>query len=362
MERFINILRSKQHKISIIAVTAFAVALCCIFVFAGNDSSVDETALDSSLEASENVSAVKSGEGIFIDGAFVVALDTNGLAYISVSDALDARAAALGIDASAELSFVNSVEIVHGEYPVESFTDSASATALLSVDDNLVSITGEVLSIKLSVSSVSTLSESVVLEHETKIVYTDSMRDGTQKVNVKGFDGEGLETYRIVAVDGVETERTFVSLEVTNEPITEEIRVGTRSSGMNIASLKRFIKPYDAPITSYMGPRWGRTHNGIDIAKNGCYGDPVVAAGDGVVVRADWYNGYGQCVIIDHGDGVRTLYSHFSKIAVEVGETVSAGDYIGNVGATGNVTGPHLHFEVHVDGERVNPLIFVDYD
>ncbi|MBO5768257.1 MAG: M23 family metallopeptidase, partial [Clostridia bacterium] len=128
--------------------------------------------------------------------------------------------------------------------------------------------------------------------------------------------------------------------------------------------LAKFEKPYDGIITSYVGPRWGRTHNGLDIVADGrgCKGDPVYAAADGVVVRADWYGGYGNCVIIDHGDGIQTLYAHFSKITVKEGDVVKVGDEVGKIGSTGNSTGPHLHFEVHVDGEIVNPLIFVDYE
>ena len=103
-----------------------------------------------------------------------------------------------------------------------------------------------------------------------------------------------------------------------------------------------------------------RVHLGVDIvtAENA----PVYAAADGVVVRADWYGGYGNCVIIDHGDGIQTLYAHFSKITVKEGDVVKVGDEVGKIGSTGNSTGPHLHFEVHVDGEIVNPLIFVDYE
>ena len=145
-------------------------------------------------------------------------------------------------------------------------------------------------------------------------------------------------------------------------PSDEVIKIGTQSNGITVATLGTFIKPYDGVVTSYIGPRWGRTHNGIDIAGDRCNGKPAYAACDGVVVRADWYGGYGNCVIIDHGNGVQTLYAHLSAISVQVGDVLSAGDEVGKIGSTGNSTGPHLHFEVHVDGEIVNPLIFVNYE
>ncbi|MBQ8895512.1 MAG: peptidoglycan DD-metalloendopeptidase family protein [Clostridia bacterium] len=165
-------------------------------------------------------------------------------------------------------------------------------------------------------------------------------------------------------MDGIVSERETLSVDVTVAPADEVVRVGTSSNGKEVASIGTFQKPYDGIITSYVGPRWGRTHNGIDIVADGrpCKGDPAYAAADGVVVRADWYGGYGNCVIIDHGDGIQTLYAHFSKLSVQVGDVVKAGDEVGKIGSTGNSTGPHLHFEVHVDGEIVNPLIFVDYE
>ncbi len=349
-----------KNKITVIAITAFAVALCCIFAFVGNSSGPVEVISDVASE--ENVStALLSGEAIYIDGEFVAALNNKTDAEEAIKTVLDARVSALSLNANAENSFLNKIDIVSGEYSADMFVDKTKAVSLLS-GETVYDYTDKTLAVKLSVSSVINVSENVVLEHNTKTVYTDSMRNGAKKVVTKGYDGEGKEIYRVVSVDGIETERTFVTLEVTTEPVDEVIRVGARSNGSNVASLNKFIKPYDGNVTSYVGPRWGRTHNGLDISKQGCHGDPVVAAYGGTVVRADVYNGYGNCVIIDHGDGVETLYAHLSAFSVKVGDVVSTGAEIGKIGSTGVSTGPHLHFEVHVDGEIVNPLIFVDYD
>jgi murein DD-endopeptidase MepM/ murein hydrolase activator NlpD len=111
--------------------------------------------------------------------------------------------------------------------------------------------------------------------------------------------------------------------------------------------------PAQGRVTSEFGPRWGTEHEGIDIGAAG--GAPVRAAADGVVRRASWYGGYGNAVIIDHGGGVQTLYGHNASLDVRPGQRVSAGQVIAKVGSTGDSTGPHLHFEVEVDGRPVDP-------
>lgn len=102
-----------------------------------------------------------------------------------------------------------------------------------------------------------------------------------------------------------------------------------------------------------------KVHTGLDIG-GASTGTAVVAALDGVVTYAGWLGGYGNCVMISHGDGVVTLYGHGNEILTEVGAEVKQGDTIMTVGSTGNSTGPHLHFEVRIDGECVDPLDYVN--
>lgn len=110
--------------------------------------------------------------------------------------------------------------------------------------------------------------------------------------------------------------------------------------------------PTVGPISQY----FSAYHRGVDIAPP--YGTPVRAAASGVVVQAGggWNGGYGTMVVIDHGNGYRTLYAHLSRLDVSVGQTVEQGEVIGAVGTTGIVTGPHLHFEVYRGGVPINPL------
>ncbi len=115
-----------------------------------------------------------------------------------------------------------------------------------------------------------------------------------------------------------------------------------------------FIWPVNGPVTSGFGMRWGRMHEGIDIGVG--YGTPIHAAAAGRVVYAGWMSGYGNLVAIDHGGGISTAYGHQSSIGVSVGEVVAQGQTVGYVGCTGHCFGPHLHFEVRVNGAPVDPL------
>ena len=117
------------------------------------------------------------------------------------------------------------------------------------------------------------------------------------------------------------------------------------------------VWPASGPVTSGFGTRWGRLHSGIDIGAG--YGASIQAAMDGTVILAGYNGGYGNCVVIDHGGGFSTLYGHMSSIGTSEGESVDAGDFIGEVGSTGNSTGPHLHFETRSGGEAQNPMRYL---
>jgi murein DD-endopeptidase MepM/ murein hydrolase activator NlpD len=118
--------------------------------------------------------------------------------------------------------------------------------------------------------------------------------------------------------------------------------------------------PTNGPITSPFGDRvhpilgYVRFHAGMDFGAD--YGSPIFAAQSGTVILAEWYSGYGQAVIIDHGNGVTTLYGHTSDLYVSAGDVVRRGQVIATIGSSGFSTGPHLHFEVRVGGEPVNPV------
>lgn len=151
-------------------------------------------------------------------------------------------------------------------------------------------------------------------------------------------------------------------LERESASIQAELRryYGTRKAYTVPKYAGRFRIPVSGRMSSGFGGRYhpvlkrSRIHNGVDIAAP--TGTPIHAAGDGEVIFAGWRGGYGNTVIIDHGGGVATLYGHCSKLYVGAGKRVSTGDRIAAVGSTGMSTGPHLHWEVRVNGTPVNPM------
>ncbi len=131
---------------------------------------------------------------------------------------------------------------------------------------------------------------------------------------------------------------------------------GTPSANPNMPS----IWPTNGIVSSPYGLRWGGTdfHPGIDIAND--MGTPIVATADGVVEYAGWNSGgYGNMVDINHGNGIMTRYGHASQVVVTAGQYVKRGQLIAYMGSTGFSTGPHVHYEVHVNGQRVNPISYL---
>jgi murein DD-endopeptidase MepM/ murein hydrolase activator NlpD len=136
-----------------------------------------------------------------------------------------------------------------------------------------------------------------------------------------------------------------------------EAQEGAGSTGTGQPSAAGLIWPCDGVVVSGFGMRWGRLHEGIDI---GCgYGAPNRAAAAGTVIHAGWLGGYGNLVVLDHGNGLSTAYAHASSILVSVGQVVAQGETVSLVGSTGNSSGPHLHFEVRVNGVAVDPLLYL---
>ena len=111
--------------------------------------------------------------------------------------------------------------------------------------------------------------------------------------------------------------------------------------------------PMCVPVTSDYGPRWGRMHRGVDQPARP--GERIHAVKDGRVLFADWYGGFGRLVLVEHGDGVVSAYAHMSSFGVLEGDDVARGQTVGTVGSTGFSTGPHLHLEVRVNGEAIDP-------
>ena len=142
-------------------------------------------------------------------------------------------------------------------------------------------------------------------------------------------------------------------LQASYGAVSAQIQASGSSSYDSTPSASGLIWPVNGPVVSPFGLRWGRLHAGIDIGVGD--GTPIHAAASGTVIFAGWMGGYGNFVIVDHGGGLSTAYGHQSSIAVG-GGSVSQGQVIGYVGCTGHCFGPHLHFEVRINGSPVDPL------
>lgn len=140
-------------------------------------------------------------------------------------------------------------------------------------------------------------------------------------------------------------------------------RILSEMDALNLYRIAAQKAPFASPLksafryTSGFGRRWGRMHKGTDFAAP--HGTDIFSTADGVVVHAGWQSGYGQLIKIQHEFGIETRYAHLSKIRVKVGQRVSRGQHIGDMGNTGRSTGTHLHYEVRVGGVAVNPMIYL---
>ncbi|MBQ8254119.1 MAG: peptidoglycan DD-metalloendopeptidase family protein [Clostridia bacterium] len=205
---------------------------------------------------------------------------------------------------------------------------------------------------------------SEIIPFETITVETDTLQIGQTKIDVEGESGIAENVYQIAYVDGVEVSRTLVSSKVITEPTACVKLVGTNKL------------PTATPTGSFMWPvqEWfvitsefgvnrngldeeGKYHQALDIATD--RGTPIYAADGGVVTFAAEYDTYGLLIKITHESGVETRYAHLDRIDVKVGDKVYKGQQIGTMGITGRVTGPHLHFEIRINGKPVNPRTYL---
>lgn len=287
--------------------------------------------------------------GLYIDDELIgITDDTQGLEAALEQVLADYRK---DYDEQTTTEFANNVEI---KATVFSADEIKSA-------ETLIAIAEDKFSIALSTDIVYTRD----VDYEVKTEYDDSQFSSYEEVKTEGKKGEELVTVRTTFVDGIQTDAVETEAKVIKKPKDKVIIKGSKDGEFepgDSSSTGAFIwpLPYTHNITSNFEWRWGRMHNGLDIAAGGVYGQSIIAADGGTVTFAgNDGGGYGNYVIIDHGNGYVTLYAHCSSLAVSSGQYVSQGDVIAYVGSTGNSTGPHLHFEIQVNGSPTNPLEFV---
>ncbi|GHV46640.1 hypothetical protein FACS189499_02310 [Clostridia bacterium] len=221
----------------------------------------------------------------------------------------------------------------------------------------------------LDVSVRRTLIYSEEIPYETEFAEDSNRFEGTQAVGRKGEPGMREVVVKVTEVNGIEIKRDApMRVETLKDPVKELVYQGVKPTPLGTfsketASYGHFIWPvkksdggYISELAYWDGGYAG--HKGVDFAAP--YGTPIYAGGGGTVVLARSGTGFGLHVIIQHENGLRTLYAHASELYVRAGQTVAQGECIGLVGTTGNVTGPHCHFEVRQGNTFLNPINYVD--
>ena len=210
----------------------------------------------------------------------------------------------------------------------------------------------------LPVQMVATESYSEVLPYEIEKRNSDKLYKNQTEVLSEGAEGEAKVSAEVTYLNGVEVSRQVNDRIVLREPSKQVVLIGTKALPPTV-STGTFIRPYNGVVTSGYGwrnwqGRYSEFHTGVDLA--GPRGSTVVAADGGTVTFAGWMGNYGRCVIIRHSDTVETLYAHNDTLTVEKGQNVAQGEKIAEIGMTGRTTGPHVHFEVRINGHDVNPF------
>lgn len=357
---------------------------------------VDDAALANNMISLSNLE-ISEAEGLYVDGTFYGAVENAQ----TVQDALDAKLAKYREEnPDAEVSFVQDVQLVSGLFLTSSiisdeqminlinsevagqqtYTVQAGDSPILIANKNgldyasfkalnptieqrcmpgdtvLISTAQPFLSVKVS--------KTEVYEQEVPFTTSESTDNkymkGYKKVVQQGVNGLNRITATVDYVDGVEVARTVTNTEVLRDPVEQKIVVGNAAPSVQVPGSSTqtakglFLWPVNGGyVSSPYGYRGGEFHKGLDIAAPA--GTTIYAAMDGTVTLAKTGSGFGKHVIIQHSNGMTTLYAHCSQLYVTPGQYVTQGQAIAAVGQTGWASGNHLHFQVTLNGKIVNP-------
>lgn len=374
---------------------------------------IDETQLANKLISCSN-EAITQASGLYVDGKFYGATTDRTSLDNTLNSILEQNKEATG---ASDVAFMNEISIKDGLYLNSSVVGSEELTSLLTsdvegeqiytveqgdsmtlianktdvkyselkalnpeVDPDNIQIGQPILIANsqpfLSVKATKEISYQEQVPHQSIQQEDASLDKGVTKITQEGVDGVNWVAATLELVNGIEVNRTIKRTEIAQEPVSEIKLVGTKVEAKkpaNSSSSRGDESAAVLPASSGNGTGIGFIHPlaGGQISCGYSSGHPAIdwrapagtniyAAASGRVILAKTYSTYGKCVIIDHGNGVQTLYAHQSKINVQAGQQVSQGQVIGFVGSTGYSTGNHLHFEVRVNNVKRNPLSYVN--
>lgn len=252
-----------------------------------------------------------------------------------------------------EQTSTKEMKLENGDEKPEILTAQEAAEAITAEEELTVKTT-----------EVVTAKEEIAFEEVTK--KTDKLYVGQTKVRQEGSEGLKEVTKKVTKENGKPVEEEALEEKILKEAKPRITLEGTKENpeGFQVSEdaarsgTGRLAKPVSSlNVTSEFGPRWGRTHLGVDLGMPS--GSPIRAADSGTVVFTGYSGSYGNLVKVDHGNGMVTYYAHCSRITASQGQAVEKGETIAEVGSTGNSTGPHLHFEVRINGENVNPMNYL---
>ena len=356
---------------------------------------------DKLIQASSSV--IDEASGLYVDGVLVGAVKEGDELEETLNAILQKYATGNDEDI---VAFVKDVQIKEGLYPVSSIVDMASLKEKISGEtsaeivytvskgdtpydvarkagislDTLYSLNpvakttfviGQKITIAssepfLSVKVQKHVTEREEVDYETITTKNNNYYTSYRKVTRSGKKGVNEVTYLVTYLNGVATEKEAVDTKVISLPVDEKVTVGTKvattlrpssiSSSKGNGKVPGFIWPTSGRISCRW---WGYyNHRGLDIAAP--KGTPIYAAASGTVISyKNQSSGYGRHIVIDHGNGVQTLYAHTSAVYVTVGQKVTQGQKVAAVGRTGWATGNHLHFGVMINGVYKNPELYL---
>jgi murein DD-endopeptidase MepM/ murein hydrolase activator NlpD len=279
--------------------------------------------------------------------------------YALAVDRLDRRLVSIYISGRPSM-----LEFLFGATSIDDVIDTAHYLSLIGQEDKRIA--SEVARSKLAMQSARKHTaklrktvrgaERVLSARAAQVQETRNALVGARDSLAASKQGKLVALSELSAQERAEAEEMDALLAQSTQ-LGAQIRAAqarNAASGDTTPSSAGLIWPVSGPVTSPFGWRWGRMHEGIDIGVG--YGSPISAAASGIVIYCGWEGGYGNLVVIDHGGGLATAYAHQSSIAVSCGQQVSQGQVIGYIGCTGHCYGPHLHFEVRINGNPVDPL------
>lgn len=235
----------------------------------------------------------------------------------------------------------------------------ADRATLIALDEKSVALVVQQQGVEQQKNAIALLRQQLLVSRDQ---YTTQLQQQSTLVT-RLQENRGALAAAIDQLDQESDEITVLILERVAVAEAAESKIAREEALRAARASGKMVYPSSGPITSHFGSRfhpvlgYSRFHAGTDFGAD--TGAPIRAAETGIVIFSGWYGGYGNAVILEHGDGITTLYAHASRLYVTEGATVRKGDTIAAIGTTGLSTGPHLHFEVRRSGEPVDPLSFL---